>query len=804
MLPVRVRDAARQAPGEGPPARGHGLYWPGSAPTGPRARRGTGESLDAATGSRLSWRRAVFHLAFALLYACGVVLSNLLISSPGFTIAPIWPPAGIAFACLLLGGIRAWPTIAVGVVLGQAFSVPLDPVFYVYALLGNVVGPVLAVALLRRAWPQNLIMIRLKNGLVMLAGAVVLAIVAASFGLAGIVHSGQLPPGQGAILWGQWALGDLFGVVICTPALLSIGRVVEQPATLAEDEAYHRRSEKLVWLVGVCGSAFLWVWLSGQSPAYTLAVTFLPLTFLGWSALRFDHLFTTVSVAVITLTIVVLIGRGFGGFEPPQTALEGAILLLFFSIMAILPLSVSAAAHQSRYYADQLSFRANHDNLTRLPNRNAFEDSVKEVLAAAQRTGQPAAVCYFDLDNFKVVNDTCGHTAGDELLKQIAHVLRSNLRPGDRIARLGGDEFGIVFCDCDLEDARDRASRLREMIEEFRFVWRRHIFSFTASCGVAPIGRTTESYTRVLADADAACFDAKELGGNRVMVASGAGEEPSRHASAMQWAVRINDAIESDRFELYCMEIAPLARRHRERAHFEVLLRLPEDDGRILLPSTFIPAAERFKLMPKLDRWVVRRTLQRLARNADVIHRFETCSINLSGASLGDAAFLAWLEEELRDSPVPSSKFCFEITETAAVGDLGHATEFIDRVRALGCHFALDDFGSGLSSFGYLRSLQVDYLKIDGTFVRDIVDNPVDRAMVRSINEVGQVMGKRTIAEYVESEAIVEVLRELGVDYAQGHAFGRAMPMERFLNERVREHPDSEGTSHRAPVPGTR
>ncbi|MEM9304232.1 MAG: EAL domain-containing protein [Pseudomonadota bacterium] len=733
-----------------------------------------------------NWRSVTFHGSFMLLYAGAVVLANLLIDENGSSITPIWPPAGVGMACLLLGGIRAWPTVALGIVIGQAFSVPLDPIFYVYAMVANVVSVVAAVTVLRHFYPQNLVMIRLKSGLILFSGGIIVAVIAATIGVLGLAHAGLLVEGAGATTWAQWALGDIFGVVICAPALLSIGRVLQNPGLLAEDEAYHRLGEKLAWLGGVLASAFLWVWLSEQSPAYALAVTFLPLTFLGWSALRFDHLFTTLAVMIITLTIVTFIGQGYAGFAVPETALESVILLLFFSIMGILPLMVSAAAHQSRYYADQLSYRANHDNLTRLPNRNAFEDHLKRVLAETQRSGKPAAVCYFDLDNFKVVNDTCGHTAGDELLKQISHVLRSNLQSGDHISRLGGDEFGIVFGDCDIEDARDRASRLRALIEEFRFVWRRHIFSFTASCGVAMIGRDTESFTRILADADAACFDAKDVGGNRVVVASANGEEPSRHSAAMQWAVKINDALESDRFELYCMEIAPLKTQHTDRVRFEVLIRMREEDGRILGPGTFIPAAERFKLMPKLDRWVVRSTIRRLARNADVIHRMDSCSINLSGASLGDASFLEWLRGELTASAVPPVKLCFEITETAAVGDLGHAMEFIDEVRTLGCRFALDDFGSGLSSFGYLRSLQVDYLKIDGTFVRDIVENPVDRAMVRSINEVGQVMGKQTIAEYVETPAISETLREIGVNFAQGHAVGLAMPMERFLNERVR------------------
>lgn len=742
--------------------------------------------MGASIDSNFRWGPVIFHGGYIALYAGGVVFSNLLISSPDFTLAPIWPPAGIAFACLLLGGLRAWPAIAVGFIIGHAFSIELPLLFLAYSMAANLLGPIIAVALLRRFWPQNLVMIRVRNGMAMTLGGVVLSLIAALLGATGTLHSGLVEGATFlAIAW-QWFLGDLFGVIICTPALLSIGRVAQNPQALQGDETFHRPREKLVWLIGIAISAFLWIWFSQHSPSYALAITFLPLSFLGWSALRFDHLFTTIAVMVITLIIATLIGRGLAGFTPPQNPLESSILLLFISSLGILPLLVSAATHQSRYYADQLNYRANHDHLTGLANRSAFEDEVRHVLEEARHSGKPAAICYFDLDNFKVVNDTCGHTAGDELLKQIAHVLRSNLRDGDYIARLGGDEFGIVFSRCDPEDARDRARRLTQLIEEFRFVWRRHIFTFTASCGLVPIGRSAEGFTRLLADADAACFDAKEMGGNRVMMATPDDEDTSRHSGAMQWAVKITDALENQLFETHCQEIVPLRRHADPRVHFEVLVRLREESGKLLLPASFIPAAERFQLMPKLDRWVIRTTLKQLARNADLIHHIETCSINLSGPSLGDAGFLDFLSDIVAGAAVPARKLCFEITETAAIGDLSHAMVFIDRIRAQGCRFSLDDFGSGLSSFGYLRALQVDYLKIDGAFVRDIVDNPVDRAMVRSINEVGHVMGKKTIAEYVDSMEIAEVLRDIGVDYAQGHGFGRAMPLERFFVERIR------------------
>lgn len=733
----------------------------------------------------MSWRIAFFHVAFASLYALGVVLSDMLIQG-GFQIAPIWPPAGIAFACILLGGVRAWPTVVAGIILGQIFSLPQAPVFHAFSMLANVCGPVAATLLLQKLWPQSLSAVRLKSSFFILIGGAILGVIAASFGALGATLSGD-ETSYGTIWW-LWFLGDLFGVVVCTPAMLALGTHLRRH-DLGDQRPDPRASEKLIWLIAAVAAVFAWSSLTAASPNYALAVSFLPLILLGWSALRFDHTFTSVSVMIILLVVVAIIGRGLSGFAPPESVLEGTILLLFFTVIAMLPLLVSAGAHENRYFAEQLTYRANHDFLTGLRNRSAFEEAVREQMAKAQRTGQTGAICYLDLDQFKVVNDTCGHSAGDELLKQISHVLKANMRPGDQIARLGGDEFGLVFDDCDLEEARKRALTITNLIGEFRFVWRRHLFTFTASGGISLIGRDTDNLGRVFADADAACFDAKELGGNRVVVANRQPDGASRHSTAMHWAVRITDALENDRFHLHCQEIVPLDHNDDSDLHFEVLVRMSSEEGRLLMPTSFIPAAERFKMMAKLDRWVVAHTLDALGARPAALKRTEMCSINLSGASLTDATFLGQLEELIVGAhKVPPEKLCFEITETAAIGELSLAMNFISRLRRRGCRFALDDFGSGLSSFGYLRALRVDFLKIDGTFVRDIVDNPVDRAMVRSINEVGQVMGKRTIAEYVETPAAAEMLREIGVNYAQGHAFSRPQPLEAFLDRRM-HHP---------------
>ncbi len=723
-----------------------------------------------------------FHFGFATLYAAAVIFSDMLISQGNFSITPIWPPAGVGFACLLLGGIRAWPTILVGILAGIYFGDERPLTFWAFSIMANILGPIVAVLVLRKFWARNLISIRLRNGFALLGGGAVLSAIAAIFGITGSWLTGTAPAALPAIAL-QWFLGDLFGVIVCTPAILSVGRAIRYPNFLANDPAFYRFREKMLWGVGIFISAFIWVWLSEKSPDYALAITFLPLIFLGWTALRFDHLFTSVSVMAITLTIVTFIGLGLAGFTAPETMLDASILLFFVTVIGILPLLVSAAAHQNRYLAEQLEYRANHDHLTGLSNRLGFEDRSQGLISAARNHGQRGALCYLDLDNFKVVNDTCGHVAGDELLKQIAHVLQSNMDREDHIARLGGDEFGLLFRNCNAEVAAQKARRLVDLIDEFRFVWRRHIFAFSASCGLVPIHRNVESFARVMSDADAACFEAKEQGGNRVIVSSSL-ESSAANNSPMQWAVRITEALERNRFSLYAQKIACLANdSDAEKLHFEVLLRMRDDSGRTLLPNIFIPAAERFKMMPKVDRWVIKSVLRTLERHHRMLDNIDTVAINLSGPSISDSQFVDMIVDLLESSSVPTSKICFEITETSAIGDLGHATRFMERFRELGCRFALDDFGSGLSSFGYLKALQVDYLKIDGSFVRDLLENRVDQAMVRSINEVGHVLGKQTIAEYVETADIADLLREMGVDFGQGHAFGKPIALEKFLRQ---------------------
>jgi Amt family ammonium transporter len=427
--------------------------------------------------------------------------------------------------------------------------------------------------------------------------------------------------------------------------------------------------------------------------------------------------------------------------------------------------------------ARELTHQAAHDALTGAPNRREFERRLGELLVGGAASGLPHVVCYLDLDQFKVVNDTCGHVAGDELLRQVTALIRGLLRAGDTLARLGGDEFGLILQACPLEHALRIAEKIREAIADFRFAWEGKSFSIGVSIGVVPTSATGHDLGALLAAADAACYAAKEAGRNRVHVFEPDDRQVMEQRGQMQWVTRLTAALDADRLRLWVQPVVALHDEQRGPPHHEILVRL-EEDGQIVPPGAFLPAAERYGLMPRIDQWVVDNTLawlgDRLRRDGRIDGVY---AINLSGASLSDERFRRTLRATLEQRRLPPGVLCFEITETAAVAHLSKVVHFIEEVKALGCLFSLDDFGSGLSSFAYLKNLPVDFLKIDGGFVKDIADDPIDLAMVQAINAIGHVMGLKTIAEYVASEAIAQRLREIGVDYGQGYHLGEPRPL---------------------------
>ncbi|MBC1220117.1 EAL domain-containing protein [Nostoc sp. UCD121] len=430
---------------------------------------------------------------------------------------------------------------------------------------------------------------------------------------------------------------------------------------------------------------------------------------------------------------------------------------------------------QKRTLSRQLSWQASHDPLTGLVNRQEFERQLEQALYLAKIDYQVHALCYMDLDHFKIVNDTCGHQAGDELLRQITLLLQEKIRKADTLGRFGGDEFGLLLNQCTLEQALRIVNELLDCVQQFRFVWQEQVFSIGVSIGLVSIDKSTESLAEVISTADAACYTAKNRGRNRVYVAQADDQERLQQRDQMQWANRISQALESDWFCLYVQRIAAIAPVAEKCDHYEVLLRLRNEQGNLVLPMAFIPAAERYNLMHLIDRWVI----STLFRNwsSFVSDEQSIYAINLSGSSINDEQFINFLYEQFTLYPISPQRICFEITETVAIANLLKAKQFIQSLQRMGCRFALDDFGVGMSSFTYLKSLPIDYLKIDGSFIRNIIENPVDNAIVTAITQISSVMGIQTIAEFVENDAILERITALGIDYAQGYNIAVPCPL---------------------------
>ncbi|HVS76336.1 MAG TPA: EAL domain-containing protein, partial [Steroidobacteraceae bacterium] len=451
-----------------------------------------------------------------------------------------------------------------------------------------------------------------------------------------------------------------------------------------------------------------------------------------------------------------------------------------------------------------LSYQASHDALTGLINRREFDNRLHAAVLSAQRGEGTYALLYIDLDQFKVVNDTCGHQAGDRLLRDVTGLLQSRVRASDTIARLGGDEFGVLLEGCTVEQSTRIAEGVRQAIRDYRFVWGASTLSVGASVGVVQITAEPESVATVMSAADIACYAAKDEGRNRVHLYESDGISHPRHRE-MHWVARVTRAAEENRLELFFQPIRPIARAGGAAFH-ELTVRLRDDDGRLVAPGEFIPAAERYNVMSVIDRWVVQRAMERLKEWAargemreaagagtrgivraapetrqarDLIAGLPLLAVNLSGTSLNEQSFIDFVLQQVGDATLAQA-LCFEITETAAVTNLSNATFVMRELKARGCKFALDDFGTGLSSFMYLKTLPVDYLKIDGQFISHVADDAVDRSMVEAICKVGKALGIETVAECVESQAVLDELKRIGIDYAQGYFLARPEPIERL------------------------
>lgn len=432
---------------------------------------------------------------------------------------------------------------------------------------------------------------------------------------------------------------------------------------------------------------------------------------------------------------------------------------------------------QLREMEQQLSWQATHDVLTGLANRREFERRLAKLLESAKGEEVHHALLYLDLDNFKTVNDTCGHAAGDEFLRQLTKVMQSRMRASDTLARLGGDEFGALLESCPLEQAVRIANAIRDTVRDFRFVWTAKSFSVGVSIGLVPLDARSGTTARVLAAADASCYEAKNKGRDRVQVHRPQDRRFTQRTGELQMISQINQAFEAGNFRLFRQAIIPLHGDSHQQPHYEVLVRMIDASGNVLPPMAFMPAAERYNLLTSVDRWVITTLVEflaeevaagRIPRDLEQLEAGGFYTVNLSGASMSDNSFPGFLRALLTEHALPRGLLCFEVTETTAIANLNKAAELMHELKALGCTFALDDFGIGMSSFAYLKYLPVNYLKIDGTFVKDMAVDQMDYAIVEAINRIAHILGMRTVAEFVEDEITLGKLQGLGVDFAQG------------------------------------
>lgn len=422
---------------------------------------------------------------------------------------------------------------------------------------------------------------------------------------------------------------------------------------------------------------------------------------------------------------------------------------------------------ESQHMADKFSYHVTHDELTDLVNRREFEKNLKDIIEETKlKKSGPHALFYLDLDQFKIINDTCGHTAGDLLLKSITDILKTKIRKRDVLARLGSDEFGILMEDCTLEQATRIAESIQKEIREYSFKWKNDFLKISTSIGIVEINDNDVSHERILMNVDTACHTAKDAGGDSIYIYQDNDTEVSRKFSEMEWVNRINLALENDDFYLSFQKIIEVQPK-TEKMHFEVLIRLLQN-GIKITPNEFLPSAEKYNLSAKIDTWVFNQVIKYLSNNHDFLDKLELCSINLSGNSLGNLELLNNIVSTFKNTSFPSEKICFEITETAVIRNLGKANDMIQAIRNIGCKFALDDFGSGLSSFAYLRSLDIDYLKFDGLFIKNIDTDPINYSIIKSINEIAKVMNIETCAEFIENKKSLEKIKKIGITYAQG------------------------------------
>ena len=710
------------------------------------------------------------------LYLLGAWYAGAFILAPG-EVSLFWPASGVAYAAVLRYGPRWSLFVPIPVLLNHWLFNPVPPEFLPYSVASNLLSA-LAGYYVCTSITGTRARLSVRSGFGLMCGALTMSVSSGMIGTAGLVASGMGAGEEHWLAFARWTMGDLLGIICLTPSLLYLTHRPSGGASPAVNGRYSSARERWIWVLCSALTVPIFYYAGTKSGLYSLGLVSLPLGLLLWSAARFEPLWSVLGTGVAVLIITSLTALGLGGFQAPKDPLDTALLLGFMCLFANIPLMLMAAISEQRAATRQALTRAVTDAATGLPNRSAFEQAVQKAIS---RQGEEHGLIYLDLDHLSLINDTTGHAAGDTVIQAIGALLRSRAGQDDQVFRIGGDEFALL-----LHGPPNASLRTAEIvlhaIERYRIGWQDQTLNVTASIGLATFRAGEADSTRLLSLADSACFTAKELGGNRICVANHESGELQERTAAMRWAVRIREALERGLFELDCQSILPLGGAAQPGRHFELLLRMRDPEtGQRLAPGHFIPAAERFHLDVQLDRHVIELALGWLEARPEAAAQVHLCAINLTAASMVDETFQQFLVERVLRSPLPSSILCFEITETSAVRDLARAQRLIYQLRSLGCSFALDDFGTGFCSFNYLRSLDVDYFKIDGNFIRDLRDSQLSTAIVRSITDIAHVLDKKTVAEQVESEDDCDLLRSLGVDFAQGFGLHRPEPLEQYF-----------------------
>ncbi len=717
---------------------------------------------------RLAWLTA--------LYLLGAWYASAFVPAPG-AVSLFWPASGVAYAAVLRYGPRWTMFVPIPVLLNHWLFSPVPAGFLPYSVASNLLGALAGYYICTSiTGPRARLSVR--SGFGLMCGALTMSITSGLIGTAGLVTTDMAAGDDDWLALATWSMANLLGIICLAPSLIYLTRQLSAAPSLVVAGKYSSPREKSIWALCAILTAPIFYYAGTKNGLYSLGLVSLPLALLLWSAARFEPLWSVLGTGVAVLIITSLTALGLGGFQSPKDPLDTALLLGFMCLFANIPLMLMAAISEQRAATREALTRAVTDAATGLPNRSAFEQAVQKAIS---RQSEEHGLIYLDLDHLSLINDTTGHTAGDTVIQAIGALLRSRAGQDDQVFRIGGDEFALL-----LHGPPNASLRTAEIvlhaIERYRIGWQDQILNVTASIGLATFRAGEADSTRLLSLADSACFTAKELGGNRICVANHESGELQERTAAMRWAVRIREALERGLFELDCQSILPLGGVASPGRHFELLLRMRDPEtGQRLAPGNFILAAERFQLGVQLDRHVIELALGWLEARPEAAAQVHLCAINLTAASMVDESFQQFLVERVLRSPLPSSILCFEITETSAVRDLARAQRLIYQLRSLGCSFALDDFGTGFCSFTYLRSLDVDYFKIDGSFVRDLRESELSTAIVRSITDIAHVLHKKTVAEQVESEDDCDLLRSLGVDLAQGFGLHRPEPLEAYF-----------------------